>query len=132
MRACKEKEKAVPSRERRTSSGCKKRSEVRAGPFTTRNFVASVVGDAAEVIEKFTKYIEMIVTAIGLELIEGHYEIESVHQWPPNSSLKRASSRTKSSKRRLAAASSRSANQVSALAENAHNAGRDAGDRHAR
>jgi hypothetical protein len=102
------------------------------GPFTTRNFVASVVGDAAEVIEKFTKYIEMIVTAIGLELIEGHYKIESVHQWPPNSSIKRASSRTKSSKRRLAAASSRSANQVSALAENAHNAGRDAGDRHAR
>jgi hypothetical protein len=49
------------------------------GPFTTRNFVASVVGDAAEVIEKFTKYIEMIVTAIGLELIEGHYKIESVH-----------------------------------------------------
>ena len=102
------------------------------GPFTTRNFVASVVGDAAEVIEKFTKYIEMIVTAIGLELIEGHYKIESVRQWPPNSSIKRASSRTKSSKRRLAAASSRSANQVSALAENAHNAGRDARDRHAR
>ncbi|MGC2438062.1 MAG: hypothetical protein WA478_15395 [Pseudolabrys sp.] len=53
------------------------------GPFTTRNFVASVVGDAAEVIEKFTKYIDMIVTTIGLEFIEGHYEIESVHQWPP-------------------------------------------------
>jgi hypothetical protein len=75
----------------------------------------------AEVIEEFAKYIEMIVPVFDLESVQARYEIGRVHQWSPNSSLKRASSRTKSSKRRRAAASSRKANQVSALAENAHN-----------
>jgi hypothetical protein len=73
------------------------------------------------VVEKFAEYVEVIIPAPNLEPVQSHGEIDCFRQWPPNNSLKRASSRTKSSNRRLAAVSSRKANQVSALADSAHN-----------
>src|SRR6185437_4146853 len=64
--------------------------------------------------EKLAEHLEMVTMRAGA----AHQRcIDIRHQRSPNSSLKRASSRTKSSKRRLAAASSRNANQASALAD---------------
>src|SRR5260221_2043541 len=76
--------------------------------------------DAAETAEEFTENIAIIAAVYVLAMDWPQQCILRRHQCPPKSSLKRASSRTKSSKRRLAAASSRSANQASALADIAH------------
>src|SRR5215475_2776412 len=90
-------------------------------PIVRFPVVAGSVCAAPEVIEKFTKYVEMIAPVFGLTADRAQHGHKRFHQWSPKSSLKRASSRTKSSKRRLAAVSSRSANQASALADIAHN-----------
>src|SRR5262249_2124943 len=81
--------------------------------FIGRGLVTSETRNAAEVIEKFAEYIQVIIPPPRLEPVQSRNS--------PNISLKRASSRTKSSNRRLAAVSPRKANQVSALADSAHN-----------
>src|SRR5665213_337523 len=73
-----------------------------------------------EVVEKFAEHVEMIAPGFDLGPQRAQHGVQCVHYLPPKCSLKRASSRTKSSKRRLAAVSSRSANQASADAELAH------------
>jgi hypothetical protein len=75
---------------------------------------------AAEVLEKFAKDIEVVTPFVGLAAGRTQCGIKRIHQWSPKSSLKRASSRTKSSKRRLAAVGSRSENEAGALADIAH------------
>src|SRR5882757_4478326 len=84
------------------------------------------IGDD-EVVEEFPEHVEMIAPALGLcvdlGLQRAQHGMKRIHQWSPiwrpKCSLKRASSRTKSSKRRLAAVSSRKLNQASALDDSA-------------
>jgi len=75
--------------------------------------VGSVVATAV-MRDEFAEDVEVIAARFGFAPERAQYAMERIHQWPPKCpvkrSLKRASSRTKSSKRRLAAASSRSAN----------------------
>src|SRR5262249_8882504 len=83
--------------------GCEEGSEVRAARFIGRGLVTSETRTAG-VIEKFAEYIQVIIPPPRLEPVQPRNS--------PNISLKRASSRTKSSNRRLAAVSSRKANQA--------------------
>src|SRR5690606_11919433 len=95
---------------------------------TLRRGRALALAGAVEVVEKLAKHIEMVATvrglalcvALGLALDRAQHGMQRVHHRSPNVSLKRASSRTKSSKRRIAAESSRKANQASADAISAH------------
>src|SRR6185437_9063226 len=83
---------------------------------------------AVEVVEKLAENVEMAAPGFGLAADRAQHGMQRVHYLPPiflvkflaKCSLKRASSRTKSSNRRLAAVSSRKANQASALADDAH------------
>jgi hypothetical protein len=73
--------------------------------------------------EEFTEHVEVVAARLVLADRTQH-RVEGVQQLPPGRplcrSLKRASSRTKSSKRRLEAASSRSTKTVSAVEDDAH------------
>src|SRR5437899_2172528 len=93
------------------------RSAFGCTPIVRFGVVDTAVYATPEVIEKFTKYLEVIAPVFRLMADRAQHGVKRFHQWSPKSSLKRASSRTKSSKRRLAAVSSRSANQASALAD---------------
>jgi hypothetical protein len=70
--------------------------------FIGRGLVTSETRNAAQVIEKFAKCVQLIIPAPSLETVQSRGEIDCFHQCSPNS-------RTKSSNRRLAAVSSRKA-----------------------
>src|SRR5262245_6312945 len=93
---------------------------VGCAPIVQAHLTEGTARAPPEVVEKFTKYIEMIALVFRITANRAQHGNERFHQLSPKSSLKRASSRTKSSKRRLAAASSRKANHASALADSAH------------
>ena len=82
--------------------------------------------NAVEVVQEFAEHGEVVATALGLAANGAKHAMQGVHLlfsgMAAEPSLKRASSRTKSSKRRICAASSRSANQPSAELEPAHSA----------
>jgi hypothetical protein len=62
-----------------------------AAIFGGRGLVAPAPRNAAEVVEKFAEYVEVIIPAPNLEPVQSHGEIDCFRQWPPNNSLKRAS-----------------------------------------
>src|SRR5215470_7742709 len=97
------------------------RSARDGGPPVRFAVITGAACTATEMVEKLTKYVEMIAPFFRLVTDSAQHGVGRFHQWSPKSSLNRASSRTKSSKRRLAAVSSRSANQASPLADIAHN-----------